>query len=77
VVRGKTTPLHIHENEDETLYVLEGEILVHIDGPNIALGRAVSHSCPGRPPCVLCHLGVRSSPHSGNACERRGVLPGS
>jgi quercetin dioxygenase-like cupin family protein len=32
VVRGKTTPLHVHSNEDEALYVLEGEILVHIDG---------------------------------------------
>lgn len=30
--RGKTTPLHIHAGEDEALYVLEGEILVHIDG---------------------------------------------
>ena len=27
VVRGKTTPLHIHQNEDESLYVLEGAIL--------------------------------------------------
>jgi uncharacterized cupin superfamily protein len=25
--RGKTTPLHVHVNEDEALYVLEGEIL--------------------------------------------------
>ena len=30
--QGKTTPLHIHANEDEALYVLEGEILVHLDG---------------------------------------------
>jgi quercetin dioxygenase-like cupin family protein len=29
---GKTTPLHVHEDEDETLYVLEGELVVHIDG---------------------------------------------
>lgn len=32
MIRGKTTPLHVHVNEDETFYVLEGEILVHIDG---------------------------------------------
>ena len=31
-VHGKPTPLHLHPNEDETLYVLEGEILVHING---------------------------------------------
>src|SRR5260221_14248059 len=30
--RGKTTPLHPHPEVDETLYVLEGEILLHIDG---------------------------------------------
>src|SRR5258708_4046186 len=32
MIRGKVTPLHIHLEEDETFYVLEGEILVHIDG---------------------------------------------
>lgn len=36
--QGKTTPLHVHENEDETLYVLEGEILVHIDGSDHRVG---------------------------------------
>ena len=30
--RGKTTPLHLHPDHDETVYVLEGELLVHIDG---------------------------------------------
>ena len=35
---GKATPLHIHANEDEALYVLEGEILVHIDGTNHRVG---------------------------------------
>jgi mannose-6-phosphate isomerase-like protein (cupin superfamily) len=29
---GKVTPLHIHPDSDETFYVLEGEIVVHIDG---------------------------------------------
>jgi quercetin dioxygenase-like cupin family protein len=32
MTRGKTTPLHSHPEVDETLYVLDGEILVHIDG---------------------------------------------
>ena len=36
--RGKTTPLHIHANEDETIYVLECEILVHVDGDEPRLG---------------------------------------
>ncbi|MCB0167112.1 MAG: cupin domain-containing protein [Anaerolineae bacterium] len=30
--RGKTTPLHLHERHDETGYVLEGELLLYIDG---------------------------------------------
>lgn len=30
--RGKTTPLHLHECHDETVYVLEGTLLFHIDG---------------------------------------------
>jgi quercetin dioxygenase-like cupin family protein len=36
--RGKATPLHIHPNEDEMFYVLEGEILVHIDGTEYRVG---------------------------------------
>jgi len=35
---GKTTPLHTHPEVDETLYMLEGEILVHIDGRELRLG---------------------------------------
>ena len=30
--RGKATPLHVHPEADETFYVLEGEIVTHIDG---------------------------------------------
>lgn len=29
---GKMTPLHSHPESDETMYVLEGEILMHIEG---------------------------------------------
>ncbi len=29
---GKVTPLHIHPDSDETMIVLEGEILMHMDG---------------------------------------------
>jgi quercetin dioxygenase-like cupin family protein len=32
MVRGKTTPLHQHEHEDELVYVLEGELLVNVEG---------------------------------------------
>ena len=29
---GKATPLHVHHDADETFYVLEGEVRVHIAG---------------------------------------------
>lgn len=30
--QGKMTPLHTHPDSDETMYVLQGEILMHMDG---------------------------------------------
>ena len=39
MAKGKTTPLHVHANEDEVLYVLDGEIVVHIDGTDHAVGQ--------------------------------------
>jgi quercetin dioxygenase-like cupin family protein len=35
---GKVTPLHLHPNEDEALYVLEGELVVHIEGEEQRVG---------------------------------------
>jgi len=52
--QGKTTPLHAHANEDEALYVLEGEILVHIDGKNYPVGpRGVAIAPRGVPHAFL------------------------
>ena len=31
-VLGKSTPLHLHPNNDEVAYILEGEILVYVNG---------------------------------------------
>lgn len=45
IERGKVTPLHIHPGSDETMIVLEGEIVMHIDGteyPVVAGGVAVA-----------------------------------
>jgi quercetin dioxygenase-like cupin family protein len=36
--RGKLTPLHTHPESDETMYVLEGEILMHMDGQEHHVG---------------------------------------
>ena len=34
---GKVTPLHTHPGADETFYMLEGEVLLHIDGAQRSL----------------------------------------
>ncbi len=39
VVRGKTTPLHLHPNLDEAIYVLEGELLVDSEGEQLRVGQ--------------------------------------
>ena len=41
---GKVTPLHRHPHADETFYMLDGEVLLHIDGeqrPLLAGGIAI------------------------------------
>lgn len=38
MARGKTTPLHCHPDADETIYVLEGEIVVNVAGVESRLG---------------------------------------
>jgi quercetin dioxygenase-like cupin family protein len=38
MVQGKVTPLHLHPDEEEILYVIEGELLVHCDGANRPVG---------------------------------------
>jgi quercetin dioxygenase-like cupin family protein len=35
--RGTATPLHVHHNEEETFYVLEGEVSVVVDGERLEL----------------------------------------
>ena len=36
--RDKATPLHRHPTEDESFYVLEGELLLHVDGRELTAG---------------------------------------
>ena len=38
MVRGKRTPLHLHPNQDEAIYVLEGELLVDVEGEQRRVG---------------------------------------
>src|ERR1700709_1962603 len=58
MAHGKMTPLHTHPDSDETMYVLEGEILMHMDGVEHRIGvggsavapRGVPHPLPGHSP---------------------------
>jgi quercetin dioxygenase-like cupin family protein len=76
LVRGKTTPLHIHPNLDETLIVLEGEILVHAEGTEHRLGpRGVAVAPRGFPhACMVTSETARilalQTPGSGEAFYR-------
>src|ERR671916_763299 len=36
--RGKVTPMHIHPGQDETIYVIEGELLVDVESEQHRLG---------------------------------------
>jgi quercetin dioxygenase-like cupin family protein len=38
MTQGKVTPLHSHPESDETMYLLEGEVLMHMDGTNHRIG---------------------------------------
>jgi quercetin dioxygenase-like cupin family protein len=38
MAKGKTTPLHRHPDADETVYLIEGEIIDHADGKETRVG---------------------------------------
>lgn len=43
--QGKATPLHVHPDADETFYVIEGEVRIHIEGTDdrtVSTGSVVS-----------------------------------
>jgi quercetin dioxygenase-like cupin family protein len=79
--QGKATPLHIHANEDEALYVLEGEILVHIDGKNHRVGeRGFAFAPRGVPHAFLvtspeAHILCLETPGSAEAFYRGASKP--
>jgi quercetin dioxygenase-like cupin family protein len=60
-VRGKTTPLHLHPNEDEVIYVLDGELLVHVEGEEHRVGRGGLFVAPRGIPHAM--MGVSEQTH--------------
>ena len=74
-VGGKSTPLHTHP-EDEAIYVLEGELLVHMDGEEHRVGQGGFFLAPrGVPHAMLvtsetAHLLALQAPGTGEAFYR-------
>lgn len=81
MVRGKTTPLHVHPNLDETLIVLEGEILVYAEGREHRVGprgvavapRGLTHAFMVTSESAL--ILVLQTPGSGEAFYRDATEP--
>lgn len=55
---GKVTPLHLHPDSDETMVVLEGEILMHLDGVDHVVGVGGIASAPRGVPHAFKVSGV-------------------
>ena len=83
MTQGKTTPLHVHANEDEALYVLDGEILLHVDGNEHTVGaRGVAVAPRGVPHAFLVTSPVArvltlQTPGSAESFYRRASEPAS
>ena len=81
--RGKTTPLHTHPHEDETLIVLEGEILVYAEGTEYRVGpRGVAVAPRGVPHAFMvtsesARILALQTPGSGEAFYRDASEPAS
>jgi quercetin dioxygenase-like cupin family protein len=81
MARGKTTPLHTHPNLDETLIVLEGEIVVYAEGTEHLVGPGGVAVAPrGVPHAFLvtsetARILVLQTPGSGEAFYRDASEP--
>jgi quercetin dioxygenase-like cupin family protein len=51
--RGKTTPLHVHPDHDETSYLIDGEVIYHVDGLDHAARAGAVASIPRGTPHAL------------------------
>ena len=81
VTRGKTTPLHVHPHDDEAIYVLAGERVVHVAGEERRIGAGGFLLAPrGVPHALLvvspsAHLLALMTPGSGEAFFRAASDP--
>jgi quercetin dioxygenase-like cupin family protein len=81
MVQGKTTPLHTHPNMDETIIVLEGEILLYAEGREHRVGpRGVAVAPRGVPHAFMVTsesalILALQTPGSGEAFYREATEP--
>jgi quercetin dioxygenase-like cupin family protein len=61
---GKMAPLHTHPDSDESMFILEGEILMHIDGTEQRVGQGGLVVAPRGVP----HAFMVTSPHARMLC---------
>ena len=76
--RGKTTPLHVHPVHDETIYLIDGELIVHLDGVEHTAGPRLGRGDPARHAARLSgDLDVGPHPRVRHArgSQRRSILP--
>jgi len=76
--QGKMTPLHTHPDSDETMYVLEGEILIHMDGQEhrvSAGGLAVAPRSVPHAFLVLSDVARLLCLHTPGCCQRSTGTP--
>ncbi len=46
LTEGKSTPLHCHPDADETIYVIDGEVVLSVDGVEHTVGRGAVTVAP-------------------------------
>jgi len=79
--QGKTTPLHRHPGADETIYVLEGELIVSVDGQENRVGPGGMSFVPRGVPHALLVVSERAqlltlqTPGTGQAFYRGASEP--
>jgi quercetin dioxygenase-like cupin family protein len=79
--QGKTTPLHTHPNEDEAIYVLEGELLVDVEGQQHRVGQGGLFVAPrGVPHAFMvtsetAHVLTMQTPGTGESFYREAGEP--
>jgi quercetin dioxygenase-like cupin family protein len=79
--RGKVTPLHLHPDQDEAIYVLDGEIVAHVNDAQHRVGRGGLFFAPrGVPHAFMvasqtAHILSVQTPGSGEAFYREAGEP--